>query len=984
MGTLLHKTGHGLVAHDTIMLANLVGGEGLTENTLYYVLAAGLTADDFAVSLTDGGAAEVYTTDITTGSVVRSDVYAVVNDGNMTPPGTPAAPTGLGIASTAVVDADGHVISTATVTLTPSAVATTRATRIALTVAGTTTNYFLAPAATSFRTTVPAGVALSVSAYTQDVYGQESAAVGPQTTTSAGDTTAPAKVTGIAIWGAIRGLFIAWDASASHDLAHYELHVDTDSGFSAPEVIYCKTSSFSDTQLAVDTYYARVRAIDLSGNLGAWSDTVSDDVRLVIGGTDVQANSLTANDILAGSITADRLAATLILASIIKTAETGARIEEDSAGLRAYDSNGVLILKVPTNGDDIYVHARIDTSSINLSNLMTVDTYDADGGIEVKPGAAIFLDAGTGITPSTAPVLTTDWQYSSAIGSVFAAPSFPSYAIGGGYYDAAGGASGATACYVAVVLDTSSFPGATHVIEWKISDGTIDRDTVLDVDLSTAGAVNAPYITRVGTLWHICYGNTAGTKTYLTRFTRSTGVHSGAAGDISARFFTQTTTGYPIATDGTNLWMAGPSSANNIRIVKYNTSGTYQSTQELTEPGITAPANSRDYYITRFTIKPSGTTCWIVIAEYKGATYYKARAYEYTMSTGAVVANTDFGAANITNTASQALVWDGTNFYDYEQGGAGVPVWTKYSNWSGAITNPYWVAYAWYDSAGTTHESAVSPRASITMDRGKVLRATVPALPGVGGVDDPNNVRLYMKPNATDPGAGNFKLQSTANSRSFTLTDYASGGAADGAGTVFPSLPAGVVTSFNNEWMLRGDGLVSMVGTSFPTGKVANDHFYRSDLKMGFYYDGSQWLSEELFVLGGQFQFGVTPYTATSADAIRWSLPPAAGCSDIYIVDLRTAFNVVTGGTALGASHKWVATLAAWDTAGHTLAGSLSIASGASVAWRTLTASMNVLASTGVATPMTNGTMFTLTWTKTGTPGNLHAYSTVTYRLVAT
>ena len=78
------------------MLGNLVGGEGLATNQMYYVLAAGLTADDFQISLTAGGAAVAFTTDITDGVVVRTDTYAVLNDGNMTPPdppATPAAPT---------------------------------------------------------------------------------------------------------------------------------------------------------------------------------------------------------------------------------------------------------------------------------------------------------------------------------------------------------------------------------------------------------------------------------------------------------------------------------------------------------------------------------------------------------------------------------------------------------------------------------------------------------------------------------------------------------------------------------------------------------------------------------------------------------------------------------------------------------------------------------------------------------------------------
>ena len=52
------KTGHGLVAGDRITLSSTgVLPTGLSDSTVYYIIAAGLTADAFQVSLTSGGAA---------------------------------------------------------------------------------------------------------------------------------------------------------------------------------------------------------------------------------------------------------------------------------------------------------------------------------------------------------------------------------------------------------------------------------------------------------------------------------------------------------------------------------------------------------------------------------------------------------------------------------------------------------------------------------------------------------------------------------------------------------------------------------------------------------------------------------------------------------------------------------------------------------------------------------------------------------------
>jgi hypothetical protein len=58
------SSGHGLTTDDRVQLFNVFGETipaGLTEGTLYYVLASGLTADVFKVSATSGGAAINFT-----------------------------------------------------------------------------------------------------------------------------------------------------------------------------------------------------------------------------------------------------------------------------------------------------------------------------------------------------------------------------------------------------------------------------------------------------------------------------------------------------------------------------------------------------------------------------------------------------------------------------------------------------------------------------------------------------------------------------------------------------------------------------------------------------------------------------------------------------------------------------------------------------------------------------------------------------------
>lgn len=72
---LLTKTGHGLVAGDGVRFSGLVGGAGLSSGTTYYVIASGLTANDFRVSATPGGAQVDFTTDVTAGGVQKLQIW---------------------------------------------------------------------------------------------------------------------------------------------------------------------------------------------------------------------------------------------------------------------------------------------------------------------------------------------------------------------------------------------------------------------------------------------------------------------------------------------------------------------------------------------------------------------------------------------------------------------------------------------------------------------------------------------------------------------------------------------------------------------------------------------------------------------------------------------------------------------------------------------------------------------------------------------
>jgi len=91
---LVNKTAHGLITDDRIYFTTLTGGAGLVLGTPYYVLASGLTANAFKVSLTSGGAAINITTDATVAAYVK----VVTFTGNFTNRGTYHSPLNLLVA----------------------------------------------------------------------------------------------------------------------------------------------------------------------------------------------------------------------------------------------------------------------------------------------------------------------------------------------------------------------------------------------------------------------------------------------------------------------------------------------------------------------------------------------------------------------------------------------------------------------------------------------------------------------------------------------------------------------------------------------------------------------------------------------------------------------------------------------------------------------------------------------------------------------
>lgn len=176
---------------------------------------------------------------------------------------------------------------------------------------------------------------------------------------------------------------------------------------------------------------------------------------------------------------------------------------------------------------------------------------------------------------------------------------------------------------------------------------------------------------------------------------------------------------------------------------------------------------------------------------------------------------------------------------------------------------------------------------------------------------------------------------------------------------------------------LPGGAKVS-TGEAFPAVPAVNDLCFRTDLGLVFYWNGTRWLSAQVYetVLPA-----VINQSATAGDLARTPTPSLRGGTDIWLVQANLSGFYVAGGTALSASHNWLVRLDVIAPGG-TLndRASFVVNSGASDTWRQGTpgpvAAINVLL--GVQSH------FSMAAVKTGTPGNLSANLSVTYRIVAT
>lgn len=158
---------------------------------------------------------------------------------------------------------------------------------------------------------------------------------------------------------------------------------------------------------------------------------------------------------------------------------------------------------------------------------------------------------------------------------------------------------------------------------------------------------------------------------------------------------------------------------------------------------------------------------------------------------------------------------------------------------------------------------------------------------------------------------------------------------------------------------------ISGAGMAFPTSPYTNQVFYRDDLGLLCYYDGTRWLTVAEYVLDFQPGFGITANTE-GYSAMRTTY-------DAYVTRVTAAYSVSTTNNG---SNYW-SFVVRYAAAATTIA-TLTTAAASVGTWTRGESTPNTVVAQSTALAIQ------VSVTKTGSPGALYSGVRVTYRLVIT
>ena len=176
--------------------------------------------------------------------------------------------------------------------------------------------------------------------------------------------------------------------------------------------------------------------------------------------------------------------------------------------------------------------------------------------------------------------------------------------------------------------------------------------------------------------------------------------------------------------------------------------------------------------------------------------------------------------------------------------------------------------------------------------------------------------------------------------------------------------------------LAMGNGAVIWnAGTSFPASKATGDRYFRTDLGMEFYWDGTRWASVIESSLAGSSRTAVgTGFTATQANVANFTVPGV----DCYLTTCRVVTYVASANTG---SAYWTIDLSKLAT--NNTPSSLGTTSTGTTPDSNTTWTPHVITINAAVNAATNPALV-LGVTKTSTPGGLILSWDLRYRIIAT
>jgi len=628
-------------------------------------------------------------------------------------------------------------------------------------------------------------------------------------------------------------LYIRWIGTGNADPVTYEVHISETSGFTPDSTtlvnevqgisVFIRTlADGSNLEYWVDptaenlvqkVYYVRLWAKDVDGTAQTPGVEVPGSLQQITS-DDIVVGTLLAELIVSGVLVGEQLQAGLaILNTLIFGDPDSQHGEADGAGIRLIDAAGNVLVELPTtDGADAVFKGGISAIGAEVEGLRVRGTNNT-----LEPSSSISASS-TVSDPSTAPAVTSVWLKLALDRAL--TPS-------GLAWDPAGDVDGLTT--------TVWVSGGTTVHEF-LTDGSGTRNRHYQ---ETNPENNCLGVAVLGGFLFILRQRGAQGNIYeLLKLDHST-LEVLSTADISARIHN---TKPGLGQDGTNLVVvtntAGPggTTTRGPRLLRYSPSTlAFVNQTDLTGQTYTGDRRFHGYV---FLNVDGADRHYLSTTASGGET---GLIWVFLSSTGAYQSNRDFQGPD---DRCPGLTHNGFQFVTGREGNAGL---TLHSNWIWTTeSDRYWVGYTWYDSAGTPHETLISPRKQLVHQRRSYMRITVPNVPS-GGADDPDSFRVYMTRSDTTPAnagspsrfPGLFQEAGSPGETTITLDTFDTAGSApENPGT--NDFPAGTPPILD----MGGGAFFFPRATANPTGTQKGQAYYNTTANELRVYNGTTWVSQ--------------------------------------------------------------------------------------------------------------------------------------------